>query len=564
LLSHLLIRNLAVVDEVEIETGAGLTVLTGETGAGKSILVDALALALGERADSDAVRPGAARAEISASFDLASDDAAALWLAARDLDADDTDCVIRRVISAEGRSRGYINGHPVPMQTLRELGELLVDICGQAAHQSLAKPDTQRQLLDQHGGHIALVLNVRAAYTKWQALNDEYAALGASRADQAARLDLLQFQVQELLALDAQPGELAHIETAHQLAANATRLSSGAGEALTALYEGAGGDDSTTVHDLISNTRNLLDELSQLDPALKDIAQMLADAEIQVSEAADSLRRYLNTDFAGDTDLASLEARLSAMHDLARKHRIKPAELPELAEKLQNDLHKIVHADDTLDELRQQVAAAANELNALSTKLSKARDKTAGMLGKAVTINMQQLGMPQGQFSIALQKQAALGPNGQERVEFRVAINPGLKPGALNKVASGGELSRVSLAIQVAASSQAHTPTLIFDEVDAGIGGSTADIVGEKLRELAEISQVLCVTHLPQVASKGHGHFRVSKLTDGETTRTRVAPLNHEERIEELSRMLGGTEITARTRAHAEEMLDSALHKKAS
>jgi DNA repair protein RecN (Recombination protein N) len=551
-LNHLHVRNLAVVDEVEVELTAGMTVLTGETGAGKSILVDALGLALGERADSDAVRPGAKRAEITASFELSDDEAATKWLDANDLDQDGG-CVLRRVVTAEGRSRGYINGNPAPMQTLRELGELLVDICGQQAHQSLSRPDNQRNLLDQHdgGATLKLLAKVRSAYSEWHEWQSKYEKLEAARSDQAARIDLLSFQVQELEALNAQPGELEELDHAHKRAANASRITEGAGAALQMLYE----NEQASAHDLLNRARSNLEALAELDPTLGQLNEMLNEADIQITEAADTLRHYLDQDQPDASNLAQLDSRLGAMHDLARKHRIEAKELPELTERLREELYAIEHADDTLEDLRKNAETSADELQKLCKKLSAIRKKAAASLGKQVSGNMQQLGMPDGSFSIELLPLDAPGPAGSERVEFLVSINPGMKPGALTKVASGGELSRVSLAIQVAASDNANTPTLIFDEVDAGVGGSTADIVGEKLRSLAANSQVLCVTHLPQVASKGHEQFRVSKLSDGENTRTRVAHLNQDERVEELARMLGGVEITDRTRDHAAEML---------
>lgn len=560
MLTHLLIRNLAVVDEVEVEPGAGLTVLTGETGAGKSILVDALALALGERADSDAVRPGARRAEIAAEFAIAQDSAAAVWLREHDLDdAVDNDagvCLIRRVVTPEGRSRGYINGNPAPMQTLRLLGERLVDICGQQAHQSLGRADTQRSILDQHGNNLALLAELRDAHTAWQEHRSEHGRLAAAKADQEARLELLQFQVEELRALAPQPGEYAELEAAHRRAAHASRLLSEAGAALSTLYDGS--DELPSATDLVGSVRTTLETLRELDDTLSAPARLLADAEIQLTEAADELRNYLNVDQDSALSLDDLDARLTAMHDLARKHHVDPDALVELAERLERELHEIEHADETLDELKAHMDAAAEKHRALCKKLTTRRRKAARALEQRVVENIRQLGMPEGSFTIELPPLDEPSAQGAERVEFRVALNPGMRPGPLTKVASGGELSRVSLAIQVAASTQSNTPTLIFDEVDAGVGGGTADIVGAQLRGLADTSQVLCVTHLPQVASKGHHHFRVSKLSDGKNTRTRVTPLTHEERVEELARMLGGVKITQRTREHAEEMLDSA------
>lgn len=556
-LHHLLIRNLAVVDEVEVEPGSGLTVLTGETGAGKSILVDALALALGERADSDAVRPGAERAEVTASFAVTGG-TAATWLAEHDLEDSESDnCVVRRIVTPEGRSRGYINGNPVPMQLLRELGARLVDICGQQAHQSLGRADTQRVILDQHGGHLTLLSEVRAAHDEWHQLQAERDELDAARADQQARLELLRFQVAELDTLNAQPGEFAEVEVAQRLAANSARLLSGVGAVLANLYEG-NADDQPTAQDLLSAARNELTDLSELDPELRAAATLLSEAEIQVSEAADALRHYLLRDELAGADLPALEARLSALLETARKHRVDPRELDTLATELRAQLESIESADDRLDALTARARAAEQRLQVLCDKLSQQRRKAAKKLEQRVVAHIHDLGMPEGDFRIALQTLEAPGPQGQERVEFQVSLNPGMRIGPLTKIASGGELSRVSLAVQVAASTQSATPTLIFDEVDAGVGGGTADIVGMQLRGLAGASQVLCVTHLPQVASKGHGHFRVSKLTDGKATRTRVVALNREERVDELARMLGGLEITERTRAHAEEMLDSA------
>jgi DNA repair protein RecN (Recombination protein N) len=552
-LQHLHIRNLAVVDEVEIELSDGLTTLTGETGAGKSILVDALGLALGERADSEAVRPGCKRAEITASFEIGAKSRAADWLTEHDLDDDDgsNHCVLRRVVTAEGRSRGYINGNPAPMQTLRELGDMLVDICGQQAHQSLIKPDNQRALLDQYGKHEELITKVRDVYFVWQSAQQKLDELDQARADQASRIDLLSFQVQELDALDPQPGEMDELDKAHRRAANANRISEGVSSALQALHE----NEQASAYDLLGHARTQLDELGELDASLIPIAQMLTEAEIQISEAADTLRNYLRQEPLEAGNLAELEARLGAMQDMARKHRVGAGELPELTQRLREELHTIEHADETLEELQLQVTKHYGDLDSLARKLTKARQKAALSLAKKVSTNMQQLGMPEGTFSVEFDKQAQPGPVGSERIEFHVSLNPGMRPGALTKVASGGELSRVSLAIQVAASDNDHTPTLIFDEVDAGVGGGTAEIVGEKLRNLTKGSQVLCVTHLAQVASKGHNQLRVSKLSDGANTRTRVAHLTADERVEELARMLGGVKITDTTRDHAAEML---------
>jgi DNA repair protein RecN (Recombination protein N) len=551
LLNHLHIRNLAVVDEVEVEIAAGMTVLTGETGAGKSILIDALSLALGARADSDAVRPDASRAEVSASFALDPGCPALDWLAANELD-DGRDCILRRTVTAEGRSRGYINGNSVAVATLRELGDLLVDICGQQAHQSLIRPENQRRLLDAHGGHQRLLDDIAITHASWQTAQAAFDKLDAARADQAARLELLAFQVRELESLAPQVGELEAIEHQHRRSANSARLLSEAGDALDNLYQ----SEQANAHDLLSKAQILLAKSAALEPQFENVAKLLAEATISVTEAAHALRDYIEQIDTDPAQLESLETRLAAFQDIARKHRVEPDELPDLLITLQNDLHQIEHADETLEELAAKAKAEQASLKKLCNKLTKAREQAARELSAQVTAYIRELGMPAGSFEVRLLAQEAPGPGGSERIEFAVAINPGLPAGPLNKVASGGELSRVSLAIQVASSSQGDAQTLIFDEVDAGVGGETADIVGDKLRDLtAKNQQVLCVTHLPQVACKGHNHFRISKLTDGDKTRTRIAPLDNAERIEEIARMLGGKKITDRTREHAAEML---------
>jgi DNA repair protein RecN (Recombination protein N) len=549
-LNHLHIRNLAVVDEVEAELEAGMTVLTGETGAGKSILVDALSLALGSRADSDAVRPGAQRAEVVATFTPAAQSPALSWLRENDLD-DGDECNLRRIVTAEGRSRGYINGNSVPMTALRELGQMLVDICGQQAHQSLMRTDNQRLLLDQHAGNEKLLTELAGTHRAWLAAQNALTEFETTRADQAARQELLSFQVKELESLAPQPGELEALDTAQRRAANSANLMSSAAEALAHLLH----DEHSNARDLVSRAANLLDKVTKLEPEFGATTQILREAEIQIQEAAEALRDYLDTEDTGPEELADLESRLAAFHDIARKHRVGPEQLPELLTDLQNDLHQIENADEALEQLQTQTKQHLSQLSALCDKLSKSRAKAAKALERDVSAHMQELGMTDGRFEVKLLPLETPGAHGAERVEFAVAINPGLPAGALNKVASGGELSRVSLAIQVACSSRSDTPTMIFDEVDAGVGGGTADIVGDKLHDLASRSQVLCVTHLAQVASKGQHHFRVAKLTDGDNTRTRITALNSEERIDEIARMLGGKKITTRTREHAAEML---------
>jgi len=550
-LARLHISNLAVIDELELEFAPGMTTLTGETGAGKSILVDALALALGERADSRAVRTNTERCTVTATFDLGSQHEIAAWLTAHDLDAD-SECMIRRIITADGRSRGYINGNGVPMQTLRELGEQLVDICGQQAHQSLRHPRIQRQVLDEFGGHGKRLERMTATFEHWQVLSNEFSALNTARADRAARLDLLTYQVSELNALNLADGEFALLERDHARASNAGRIAATLSHALERLYE----TDDGSAHAVIAATRQELVELTEFDDELKSLADMLAEAEILLTETAESLRRHADQLEHDPVSLQQLEQRLSDIHELARKHRVDADELPDLGKRLIAELDALESSDERLDALAEELTDAERAMRKAASDLSTARRKTARKIDDQVTNHMQELGMTGGRFEVRVDSLPGdkLGATGNDRIEFTVAINPGQAAGPMAKIASGGELSRI-LALQVVAMQQTAVPTLIFDEVDSGVGGGVAEIVGTRLRELAGSRQVLCVTHLPQVASQAGNHLRVAKITDGQSTRTTVKSLTPNERIEEIARMLGGVKITERTRAHAEEML---------
>jgi DNA repair protein RecN (Recombination protein N) len=551
-LTRLHISNLAVIDELEIEFATGMTTLTGETGAGKSILVDALALALGERADSRAVRTNTKRCTVTATFDLGADAETATWLAAHDLDADN-ECIIRRIITADGRSRGYINGNGAPMQTLRELGEQLVDICGQQAHQSLRHPRIQRQVLDEFGGHGKHLDTMTATFERWQTLRDEFSALNAARVDRAARLDLLTYQVNELIALNLADDELPTLERDHARASNAGRIAESLRNALECLYEA----ESSSAHGNISTTRQELIELAEFDDGLNPMAEMLAEAEILLTETADSLRRHAEQIEHDPVSLQRLDQRLGDIHELARKHRVNASELPELRRRLATELDALESSDERLDALADELADTERAMHKAASELSTARRKNARKIDNQVTNHMQELGMTGGRFEVQVDTlpDNKISAIGSDRIEFTVAVNPGQAAGPLAKIASGGELSRISLALQVVAMQQTAVPTLIFDEVDSGVGGGVAEIVGTRLRELASSRQVLCVTHLPQVASQAGNHLRVAKITDGQSTRTTVKSLTSNERIEEIARMLGGVKITDRTRAHAEEML---------
>ncbi len=555
MLSHIHIRDFTIVDRLELELGAGMTALTGETGAGKSILIDALGLALGDRADSGTVRHGSHRAEIDVSFDLRDNTEARHWLRENDLDEGD-ECHLRRIVTAEGRSRGYINGRPVNMQSLRELGEMLVDIHGQHEHQSLLKRDMQRQLVDAYGGHGDLLSQLADIYHDWHESARRLADLRSDTRERGERMDLLRFQIGELEGLGLGAGELRELEAEHHRLANAGRLLSTCEAALARLYEMEDG----AVYSTLSNTARDLADLAPLDAALDNARQLVEGALIQVQEAADELRQYRDSLDLDPARLQWVEQRLGDIHDLARKHRVDPTELPELLDSMRAELAGLDQADERADELERQVDELAASYRSLAQRLGAARQRAAERLSAGVSEVMDGLGMPGGRFSVVLETPdpERFTAHGLERIEFLVSTNPGqpLKP--LTKVASGGELARISLAIQVIAARQGRIPTLIFDEVDTGIGGGVAEIVGQRLRALGEDRQVLCVTHLPQVAAQAHHHLFVRKRTDGETTRTDIQALDTDDRIEEVARMLGGVEITAQTRAHAEEMIGKA------
>lgn len=552
MLKHLAIRNFALVEHLELEFAPGMTVLTGETGAGKSILLDALGLVLGDRADSGSVRVGSDRAEISATFDIRGLAAVRAWLEERELNLDD-ECILRRTISADGGSRGYINGQPAPVQSLRDLGEQLVDIHGQHAHQSLLKRDLQRQLLDAYAGHDALVDQVDAAWRRWRELQQELERLSRASSERDARLELLRYQVGELEALGLSADELHGLEEEHGRLANGSRLQEGAQRTLTLLYDG----DEMAIVSLLGRTLNELRDLQAIDNALGSTCELLEGAAIQAREAATELRHYLDRADLDPERVNWVEQRLAAVQELARKHRCQGEELPALLERLQQELAELEQAGQRLDGLEAEIRRCRDDYLKLAKQLSAGRSKAAQTLATQVSANMAELGMKGGRFEVALEKVDGDEPaaHGMERVELLVSANPGQPPKPLAKVASGGELSRISLAIQVISAGKGSIPTLIFDEVDVGVGGGVAEMVGRQLHTLGGERQVLCVTHQPQVAAQGHQHLQVSKQSQGEATRSAVKVLDAEARVEEIARMLGGMTITEQTLSHAREML---------
>ena len=554
MLTHIHIRDFAIVDELELEFGPGMTALTGETGAGKSILVDALGLVLGDRAGSEAIRHGADKAEISATFRSSELPVLQRWLAEHDLEADD-DCVLRRIIGREGRSRAYINGRPAPVQLLKELGDFLADIHGQHEHQSLLRRDVQRDLLDAYAGHGADVAALATVYRDYKARSDALEHLRSAAQDRSARSELLRFHIEELEALELGSDELKALEEEHSRLANAGRLQENCQRAIAALYE-----DDVSANSLLGHAHAELSELLRFDANLKPICELLDSALIQAREASDELRSYTDRMELDPARLAWIDQRLAAIQQLARKHRIKPDELPALLERSRHEYEQLEHADEHFEALERDIARLAKEYSVLADRLSGQRRQAAAALGTKIAAAMHELGMPGGRFEIAVDALPAteFTSHGLDRIEFRVSANPGQPPLPLTKVASGGELSRISLAIQVITTDANSLPTLVFDEVDTGIGGGVAEVVGRQLRTLGESRQVLCVTHLPQVAAQAHQHCQVQKLTGEASTRTRIRLLSEAERVDEIARMLGGIEVTTQTRAHAQEMIERA------
>ena len=552
------VTNYAVIDEVEVEFDAGLSVLTGETGAGKSILVDALGLALGDRADAGAVRKGSRQAQISVLFECPEEHPALDWLAERGLDRDGT-CLLRRVVSARGRSRAYVNNQPATLQDLRAVGSRLVNIHGQGAHQALLHAPAQRGILDHHGDHLQLSAQVAAAFGAWKSYEAAYEAQRQQGADRASELELLRFQVRELENLDYREGELDALQEERGRLANVDRLSNSIESALSGLYE----RDHGSAQELVARAQRELSEAKALDPSLQDAADLLAEAEIQVQEAVRGLASYRDRLEPDPERLDWVESRLATLRSLAMRHHVEESELGVLLEQLRSRLDALGSAGESLEAARQRVREARDTYFEAAEKLSKARLQGAASLSEAIEAQLAVLGLPNGKFRAEIlgKTRDRADATGLDRIEFKVSLNPGQEFGPLSRVASGGELSRISLALEVVAAGATTIPTLVFDEVDAGIGGGVAEIVGRRLADIASYRQVLCVTHLAQVASQGRHHYRVIKQAHDQSTRTGVRSLSREERVEELARMLGGVEITPRTRAHAEEMIDRAADR---
>ena len=551
MLAQLTISNFAIVRELDIDFQRGMTAITGETGAGKSIAIDALGLCLGGRADADMVRQGASRADLCARFQLKSSPSAQRWLMDNQLD-DGNECLLRRVISADGRSRGFINGTAVPLSQLRDLGQLLIQIHGQHAHQLLLKPDHQKHLLDAYAGHDDLLQQMRASYQTWHQSCRTLALHQQQAQERESRRELLQYQLKELNEFAPQQGEYEQIDEEYKRLANSGQLLSTSQQALQLLAD----SDDNNLNSLLYTAREMISELTSLDEKLNGVHNLLEEAAIQLSEASDELRHYCDSLDLDPNRLYELEKRISRQIALARKHHVTPEGLPELHQQLLAEAELLSQHESDQESLQSLVGEHYQAALQSAEQLHQQRSHFAHELQQLITQSMHLLSMPHGQFKIALNfNPDQLTADGASRVDFQVTTNPGQPLQPLGKVASGGELSRIALAIQVITAKKMETPAMIFDEVDVGISGPTAAVVGKLLRQLGESTQVMCVTHLPQVAGCGHQHFYVSKETDGAMTETHMQPLDKRARLQELARLLGGSEVTRNTLANAKELL---------
>lgn len=554
MLTSLYVRQFAVVEEAEVAFGPGLTVVSGETGAGKSLLVDALMLLAGARADSGMVRAGSDRAELAAEFSLAGLPDALGWLQQEELDDGDT-CHLRRVIRAEGSSKGWINGRPASLAQMSALAALIVEIHGQHEHQALLSRQHQMALLDAFAGNEESQARVRDLARAWKEAVAKIRTLSGGD-DREHQIELLTHELEELDRWALAPAALEDLEAQHRRLANAGRLAEGA----NGVVELLDGESEFAIGRALLRAHAELSRLAELDATLAPTLELLDSAQIQVGEAVDGLGRYAQDVELDPERLAEVDTHLTHLHDLSRRYRLPIGELTSKAEELRERLGELEGAGDALERLGKERDRLRKDYDTAAAALSKARADAAARLGSSVAALMGELGMAGGRLEVALEPAEGDDPDpqGRERCELLVSANPGQPPRALRKVASGGELARISLAIEVATLGNDNIGCMIFDEVDTGIGGAVAEVVGQKLRALGERVQVLCVTHLPQVAAQGHNHLQVAKESDGESTRTRIRALDASGRREEVSRMLGGVEITKETRAHAKKMLDKA------
>tara|TARA_R110002072_G_scaffold98034_3_gene215890 strand:+ start:30541 stop:32211 length:1671 start_codon:yes stop_codon:yes gene_type:complete len=554
MLSHLTINNFALVDHLELDLSGGMTVVSGETGAGKSIMLDALALTLGNRADAASIGLHRDKTEIFASFDISQNAEANQWLKDHDLATEDCECILRRVITKEGRSRAFINGAPCTLADLKTLGDTLADIHSQHEHQSLLKRDTHRKLLDEFAGALELSVNVAAIQHDFEVTRLRLEEIVSSTEEQTARAQLLSYQMEEIEQLGMSEDEDQQLEAEQKKLSNGENILS----ACQAALELCDGDDHRSAVERVGTSVTQLTALNE--PDLASMLEMLTSAKIQLEEAVADLQRF-SADFEINPGrLKEVEERLSAIYDLCRKHRIKPTELADLSTSIQTELESLQNIDSEAAELESKLEALKKEYLKVAGQLSSKRKKAAKTIESAVTKQLASLGMTGAKFVVSLNPVSLdkLVANGLEEIEFLISTNPGQTPRALNKIASGGELSRISLAIQVTTADTSRVPSLVFDEVDVGIGGGVAEVVGTLLRNLGQKAQIICVTHLAQVAAQGHQHLTVEKATNGKLATSVVKQLDDHGRVKEIARMLGGLDMTEHSIAHAEEMYLSA------
>ncbi|MGD9153354.1 MAG: DNA repair protein RecN [Gammaproteobacteria bacterium] len=551
MLVNITIKNFAIIDQLNLDLSNGITVLTGETGAGKSIIVDAVELALGARASVDMIRHGTDRADISISFDLAENLRVQNCL--RELELDHADeCIIRRTISKDGRSKSFVNDIPTTLQSLRNITENLISIHGQHEFHTLLKREIQRSLLDNFAGHSNLIHKVKEMFFVWQGYKNEYEQVQQSSVDATARAEFLNYQIKELAELELKENEIELLHQEHKKLANADELLNNCQMVLALLSEG----NEINVLELLHQANFSLEKIKNIAPQIQDASKLLDGAVVEVEESINEIKHYLDSVELNPERLQEVESRLAKIEDVARKHRVKAENLVELYEKMQQEFMTLENKDKLLEGLQEKIIKAEQEYFAFANKLSASRKKYAKKLSCLVTENMQRLGMRGGKFAIEFEDLSAKPTSsGCEAITFMVSANPGQPLSLLSKVASGGELSRISLAIQVVTAQKSATPVLIFDEVDVGIGGATAEIVGKLLRKLGDSTQAICITHQAQVAAFAHSHLLVGKESHANATKVTVGYLDEQGKIKELARMIGGVKITEQALAHAKEML---------
>lgn len=552
---RLTVRHLAVVEDLSLHFKLGMTSLTGETGAGKSMLVDALSLVLGDRADSNMVRQGCDRAEIEAEFDIQQNLPLQHWLKVEELD-DEQMCQLRRTISKDGRSKAYINGRQVPLTQLKAVSELSIDIHGQHAHQSLLRSETQRELVDTVADNKAQLQQLRAAYKHWQETQQQLTALRQQAEQNKARLELLAYQVEELSAHNLSPTAIEALLRQQQQLANAAALMQSSESALHHIFD----IEQVAAYDVIGHALKSFEKLQDIEPKFTPIVETLNSALINLDESGSDIRHYLESSELDPAQLDEVETQLAQLQDLARKHHVEIEDLPALFERLSDEYARLSQTGQNLTTLEETLSKAQEACSELALEIRQRRQAVIATLSAQITTSIQQLAMPNGKVTFAIEpyESAAFTEHGADLIKLLVATNPGQPAGELGKIASGGELARISLAIQVVTAGKRTVPTLIFDEVDVGIGGGVAEIVGQNLRLLATSQQVICITHLPQVASQAHQQLQVTKNFSADSTYIEIQELSRQQRIEEIARMLGGMQLTEKTRSHAEEMLDKA------